>query len=128
MAVAGLLTCIVYIMRNYGFHLGIVFDALNHVLLALFGIYLVKSKQTFINKKNIIISGLIIVGIAIIMLIINIIFVKSFFGLSLNGNHNIYGMVLTKKSYLSVLLYFTGLSLVLFVGYLFPKLFIKKVK
>ncbi len=128
MAVAGLLTCIVYIMRNYGFHLGIVFDGLNHVLLALFGIYLVNSKQTFINKKNIIISGLIILGVAIIMLILNIIFDKSFFGLSLNGNHNIYGMVLTKNSYLSVLLYFTGLSLVLFVGYLFPKLFIKKVK
>jgi hypothetical protein len=125
MLIAGLLVCVSYIAREYTFHLGIVTDAFAHVLLALYGIYLVKTEQTFINKKNIIISGLIIICVALIMLILNLIFDKSFFGLSLYGKHNIYGMILTKNSYFSVIIYFIGLTIVLLCGYLFPKLIIK---
>ena len=74
MLVAGILICIGYVLRDYKFHLGIAMDSFNHILVALYGIYLVKSKQTFTNKKNIIVSGLIIIGVALIMLILNLIF------------------------------------------------------
>ena len=57
-----------------------------------------------------------IYGVAVVMLILNVIFDKAFFGLSLNGRHNIYNMVLVDNSYLSALIYFVGLGAVLALG------------
>ena len=51
------------------------------------------------------------------MLVLNVAFDKAFFGLSLNGKHNIYNVVLTDSSYLSAALYFIGLCGVLLMGY-----------
>ena len=56
------------------------------------------------------------------MLILNTVFDKAFFGLSLNGKHNIYNMVLTDSSLLSAVIYFLGLLLVLFLGFFYSKL------
>ena len=50
------------------------------------------------------------------MLVLNLIFDTSFFGLSLRGKHNIYNNVLTNNSYLSAALYFFGLICVLLMG------------
>ena len=109
--------------RNYKFHLTIFCDTLAHFLLSLFGIYLIKTKQIELTKKMVTISSLFIVVVAIIMLILNLIFKTSFFGLNLYGNHNIYNMVLVKNKYLSTLIYFVGLNLVLIIGYFYQKIF-----
>jgi hypothetical protein len=84
--------------------------------MAAFGIFLIRSKQIILNVKNCIISGSIIYGVATIMLIMNVIFDKAFFGLSLNGKHSIYNIVLVDNSYLSALIYYIGLFFVLLFG------------
>lgn len=123
MVIAGSFSFIGNYLRNYKFHLTIFFDTLAHFLLSLFGIYLIKTKQIELTKKMVTISSLFIVFVAIIMLILNLIFKTSFFGLNLYGNHNIYNMVLVKNKYLSTLIYFVGLNLVLIIGYFYQKIF-----
>ena len=124
---AGLLSCVGYILRDYAFHFTIALDAFVHVLLSLYGVYLVKSKQVDVSERNsMIISGSIIVGVAILMLILNLIFRTSFFGLSLYGDHNIYNFVLIDNGVASALVYFMGLSGLLFVGYYFQRLLVRK--
>ena len=110
-------SCIFNAARSYKFHWHFLLDYLAHYLLFLFGIYIIRSKQVELNVKNSLISSSIIIVVAIIMMILNIIFDTSFFGLSLNGKHNIYNMVLVSNSYLSALLYFIGLIAVLVAGY-----------
>ena len=51
-----------------------------------------------------------------------LLFLESYFGLSLKGKHNIYNMVLVKNSYLSAFLYLFGLGAVLLLGYGYNKL------
>ena len=92
----------------------------------LLGIYLVKSNQVELKVKVALISGSIIIGCALTMLILNVIFDTAYFGLSLNGKHSIYNMVLVSNSYLSALIYFAGLVGVLVVGYLFQLVINKK--
>ena len=60
------------------------------------------------------------------MMIVNVIFDTAFFGLSLNGKHNIYNFVLTNNAYLSAALYFFGLICVLGLGYLYVSFFAGK--
>ncbi len=103
------LSCIYNAYRNYAFHWYLALDYIAHYLLFLFGIYIVKTNQVELNVKNAIKGGSIIIVVAIIMVILNAIFDTSFFGLSLNGKHNIYSMVLTSNSYLSACIYFFGL-------------------
>lgn len=120
---AGILSCVSYIMRHYAFHFTIALDAFVHVLLSLYGVYLVKSGQVKLSKtKDVVVSGGIIVGVAIIMMVFNLIFDTSFFGLSLYGKHNIYNMVLVGNSIVSAFIYFGGLCLLLVGGYYFQKI------
>ena len=115
--------CIGNAIRNYKFHFHFALDYLSHFSLAAFGIFLIRSKQVKLNGKNCIISGSIIFSVATIMLILNVIFDKAFFGLSLNGKHNIYNMVLVSNSYLSALIYYVGLACVLLLGLAVCKVF-----
>jgi hypothetical protein len=115
--------CVGNAIRNYKFHFHFALDYLSHFALSAFGIFLIRSKQVKFNTKNCTISGSIIFGVATIMLILNVIFDKSFFGLSLNGKHNIYNMVLVSDSYLSALIYYVGLTCVLLLGIAVCKLF-----
>ena len=91
------------------------------MLISLWGIYIVISDQTVKKVKDYIISGSIIVGVAVVMMILNVIFDTSFFGLSLNGKHNIYNVVLVDNSYLSAFIYFAGLVVVLVAGTFYSK-------
>ena len=111
--------CIYNASINYRFHWHFLADYLAHVLLSLWGVYLIKSRQVELNRKNFFKSSGIIVGTAFFMMILNVILDTAFFGLSLNGKHNIYNNVLTDNSYLSALLYFVGLALVLCIGYVY---------
>ena len=72
-----------------------------------------------LKVKQSLISGSLIVGVAVIMMILSVIFDTAFFGLSLNGKHNIYNMQIVSNSYLSALIYFSGLVFALCLGYFF---------
>lgn len=106
-----------YAVSGVPFHVIPVLDYVGHLSLSLWGIYLVRSGQVTLNPKKALTSGLIIVGVADIMLVLNLIFDTAFFGLSLKGKHNIYGNVLTENSYLSAIIYFAGLAVILLLGY-----------
>jgi hypothetical protein len=126
MLLSATFNCIYNASINYKFHVHFLCDYLAHILLSLWGIYQIKSKQVTLCKKNSLISGAIIFGVAFTMLILNLIFDTAFFGLSLNGKHNIYNVVITKSSALSALVYFVGLGVVLLLGYFFSLLFAAK--
>lgn len=116
MLAASLIECVSYFLRGYAFHYVIGMDVAAHVVLSLYGVYLVESEQVETDVKNVFLSGCIILLVAVVMLALNAIFHTSFFGLSVYGDHNIYGMVLTKDRVLSALLYFTGLCDILLIG------------
>ncbi len=126
MLLSGVFGCIYNAARNYKFHLHFTYDYAAHFALSLFGVYLVKSRQVTMSIKNALISSSLIFGTAALMTVLNVIFDTSFFGLSLNGKHNIYAVVLTESSYLSALLYFLGLGVVLTLGYLYCSIFSRK--
>jgi hypothetical protein len=128
MLIAGLGGAIGFMMRDYKFHWHIAMDSIAHVLISLWGVYLVKSGQVELEPKKAVRSGSIIVSVALIMLVLNLIFDKAFFGLSLYGKHNIYNNVLFKSGIVSALAYFVGLFTVLLVGYFYHKILNKQRK
>ena len=119
---AGIMNCVFNIARNYAFHWTIAIDTLIHVALSLFGVYLVKCGRAKLNLTTALTGGAILVGVAMVMLVLNVIFKTAFFGLSIYGRHNIYNVVVCKNGYLSALLYFSGLCAVLVLGALYQKL------
>lgn len=126
MFLSTVLGCIGNAARNYNFHFHFMLDYLSHFALSAYGIFLIRSKQVKLSFKNFVISSSILFGVATTMLILNVIFDTSFFGLSLNGNHNIYNMVLVDNSYLSALIYYLGMAVVLLSGAMVCKLFSTK--
>lgn len=56
------------------------------------------------------------------MLIVNLIFDTTYFGLSLYGKHTIYNTVLVEESWLSAVIYCVGLGSVLWLGYIYSLL------
>ena len=126
MLVSTILGCAYNASINYKFHFHFLLDYVAHILLSLFGIHLIRSKQVEFNVKNCLISSSVIFAAATVMVILNLIFDTSFFGLSLRGKHNIYNNVLVSNSYLSALLYYLGLGVVLMLGYIVSKKFSKK--
>lgn len=126
MFLSSVVGCIFNAIRNYKFHIHFVYDYVAHFALSLFGIYLIRTKKADLNLKNACVSALIIICVAVCMMVLNVIFDTSFFGLSLNGKHNIYNVVLVANSYLSAVLYFVGVVLVLSMGYGVSKLFSAK--
>ena len=111
--------CIYFHSISYAFHIHFVLDYIAHFSLFLWGIYIIKSHQVELNIKNTFVSAFCIISVATIMLILNVIFDTTFFGLSLNGKHTIYNQILVSNSYLSALIYFIGLIVVLLLGYTF---------
>ena len=126
MLLSGTFGCVYNVIRNYKFHIHFTFDYAAHLALSLYGIYLVKSGQVKLNVKGALISSSLIGGVAAIMTALNVLFDTAFFGLSLNGKHNIYNVVITDNSYLSALIYFLGLWAVLALGYLYCSMFSRK--
>lgn len=118
--------CIYNASIGYKFHFHFLLDYIAHVALSLWGIYLVKTNQVKVENKSCIVSMCMIFAYATLMLILNVIFDTAFFGLSLNGKHNIYNMVITSNSYLSALLYYAGLFVVLLAGMFLQKYMSKK--
>ena len=123
MVLSGALGCVYYAAIQYAFHPHFLLDFGAHFLLSLFGVYLVRSGQVEVNRRNCLISGAMIYGVAMCMLVHNVVFVTAFFGLSLSGKHNIYNNVLVRSGYLSAVIYFVGLGLVLLLGAGYCRLF-----
>lgn len=125
LSLAMFLACMVMMifngMRDYNYYFNFVLEAFNHILFSLYGFYLYKTQQTYHDKKRSRISGMLIIGVAFIMLILNLIFKTSFFGLSMYGNHNIYTIVICESSIISAIIYFEGLTILLGLGSLYLK-------
>ena len=113
---------------GYKFHWHFMLDYVAHLILSAWGIYLVKSGQVTLCKRDCLISGSLIVGVAFVMMMLNVILDTAFFGLSLSGKHNIYNNVIVDSSALSALIYFVGLVVVLLLGYGFNKILSKTYK
>ena len=126
MLAASTLGCLYNASINYKFHIHFTYDFLSHFAISLLGIYAVRSNQVTLNPKNVLISASIILIAATTMLVLNVIFDTAFFGLSLNGKHNIYNNVPVDNSYLSALIYYLGLVFVLLLGYAYSLFFSKK--
>ena len=122
MVAAGMLTLIGNALRDYALHFTILLDSVNHAVLSLFGIYLVKSGQVRLARRDCIAAVSAVFGAAVLALLLNLIFHTAFFGLSLYGEHNIYNNVLTESGILSALLYFLGLAAVLLAGFLYCRI------
>ena len=121
MILSPIASCVNYFIVGYKFHPSFLIDFFAHILFALWGVYLYQSKQCELTIKSSLIGGSIIVSAALIMLILNVIFDQSFFGLSLNDKHSIYNVRLVENSYLSALIYFSGLIAILIAGFFFQK-------
>lgn len=117
--------CIYNATISYKFHFHFLVDYICHFILSWWGVYIIRTNQVELNKKDSVVASSLIVVVAFIMLILNLIFNTTFFGLSLNGNHTIYNMVIVSNSYLSAFLYFCGLCVVLLAGYFYQKSFKK---
>ena len=113
---------------GYKFHWHFMLDYVAHLILSAWGIYLVKSGQVSFGKRECFISGSLIVGVAFVMMMLNVMLDTAFFGLSLSGKHNIYNNVIVDSSALSALIYFVGLVVVLLLGYGFNKILSKTYK
>ena len=113
---------------GYKFHWHFMLDYVAHLILSAWGIYLVKSGQVTLCKRDCLISGSLIVGVAFVMMMLNVALDTAFFGLSLSGKHNIYNNVIVDSSALSALIYFVGLVVVLLLGYGFNKILSKTYK
>ena len=118
--------CIYNAAINYKFHFHFMLDYMAHIFLSLFGVFLIRSNQVKLTLKNCMISGSILLGSATVMLILNLIFDTSFFGLSLRGKHNIYNNVIVENPYLSAVLYYIGLIGVLALGFVLQKALARK--
>ena len=121
MVVSGLGGALGFVARNYKFHWHITMDCLAHVLISLWGVYLLKSGQVELTPKKALRGGAIIVSVALIMLILNLIYHKAFFGLSPYGEHNIYNTRFFENGVISIIVYFLGLGFVLCAGYFYQK-------
>ena len=114
-----------FINENLEYNIALSLDGLNHMLYALFGVYLVVSNQVQLSLKSFIYGCISILTIVATMILLNLIFHTSFFGLNLYGNHSIYDIVITTSSVLSSLIYVLGLIIFLFLGLLFQFLNLK---
>lgn len=122
---AGISGCFIYfkLIPTYEFQISI--EWLSHLTMGLLGIYLILSKRVEFTVKNTLIASISIFGVALMMVVLNLIFDTSFFGLAFNGTHNIYNLIFIESPYLSALVYFVGLAGALFLGYWFLKLVIR---
>ena len=114
--------CVYNYLTNHEFVPYLLLNYFSHLVMLLWGIYIIRSKQVKLNLKSFSSSLSTILCILILFTSLNSIFDTSFFGLSLNGKHNIYGYVLVDNSYLSLSIYVVGLVTLLLIGYVFCKL------
>lgn len=122
-----ILSDVYWISQNNIYHILRTLDSFSHVMLSLFGIYLVLTKQVEVTKKSFFISLILMYSLVLVMIILNIIFNTEFFGLAFNGHHHIYQIVLTSSPILNIIYYICGLFLVLLASYSVENIISKKL-
>ena len=91
-------------------------EALCHMIMALFGAYLVLSKQVKVNGKDFFKSALFVYSVVGFGVLLNFVFKKNFFGMDPYGDYNIYGIRLFGSFWATLLGYLVGIFLVLLFG------------
>ena len=91
-------------------------EALCHMIMALFGAYLILSKQVKLNSKDFFKSAVFVYSIVGFGVLLNFIFKKDFFGMTPYGDYNIYGVRLFGSFWATLLGYLVGIFLVLLFG------------
>ena len=115
------LGCVYNTLIDYRFIPSFMLDYLAHLMISLWGVYLVRSGTVKLDRRSCIIGGSTIVVVAVSMLIANLMLGTSYFGLSFDGGHNIYNVVFTDNPYVSATVYFIGLIGVMILGYLYNR-------
>lgn len=103
------------------------FDAVSHVTIALFGLWLAISGQLSFERKILLRSLGILYAFLLLLIVINLIFKTNFFGLSTYGGHNIYGVVIDPWI-LSFVAYFAGITVIALAGWFVCKALASKAQ
>ena len=92
------------------------FDAVSHLTIALFGLWLAISGQLSFERKVLVRSLGILYAFLLLLIVLNLIFKTNFFGLTTYGGHNIYGVVIDPWI-LSFVAYFAGITVISLAGW-----------
>ncbi len=114
--------CLIQSFPSYNF---IYTDVYSHATFFLLTYYIIKNNIVKLSKKDFIYSYIFILCLILLIVIINLIFNRSFFGLALNDLCNIYGYKLFINPYTNLILYTLGLSIIMYGNYLLYKTYIK---
>lgn len=106
----------------------IIFDSIAHILIGLFGFYLLRNSIIEFDKKEKVFAISFVYVMPVLAFITNVIFHTRFFGFSIYGEHNIYNMRISSNGYISALVYFIGLTFIVIGGSHFIKLIKKLLK
>ena len=96
------------------------FDSFSHIAIALFGIWLVLTGQTALDRKTLFKCLAILYSFLLLLIIVNLIFKTNFFGFSVYGEHNIYGIVINPWI-VSFIAYFAGLTVIVVADWFLSK-------
>lgn len=113
MPIATILTCVISIINSYPYHFSAIFDVLTHLMVCGLSIYLYHTKQIKIKREALIKSYVFIYSVVAILVIFNIIFKVSFFGLGFHDNWNIYDLKLFNNAFINLFMYCLGLAIIM---------------
>ena len=101
------------------------FDSFSHIAIALLGLWLILSGQITFERKTLFISLGILYSFLFLLIVVNLIFKTHFFGFSVYGDHDIYGIVINPWI-LSFVAYFVGLTALVVSGWFLAKAIARK--
>ncbi len=91
-------------------------EALCHMLAALFGIYLILTKQVTVSFKNWLRSLIFMYAVITYGVVLNFLFHKSFFGMAPYGGYSIYFLDIFGNFWTTLIAYYLGVLVVLALG------------
>ena len=95
------------------------FDALAHLNCSLFGMYLVLTGQVKLTYKNFVRAVIFMYSVITFGVILNYLFGTNFFGMCPYGGYSIYMFNLFEEYWATLLAYYLGVMLVLYLGFEF---------
>ena len=93
------------------------YDALSHLFVSVFAVYLVLSNQVKINMKNYSKALICVYSIVTFGVIRNFMFGKASFGMDPTGDYNIYSLRLFNNFWVTLFAYYIGILFVVSIGY-----------
>lgn len=126
MIIAGFVSIIYSLIICVGFFKFIIFDELAHITYGLFVIYLLKSGQITLSKKDFAINCIAMSLVLIFVFLMNLIFNWHLFGVCLTEDYNIYGNKIFDNCHISNIVYICALSVVMISSYFLTKIYKNK--